>query len=93
MISDFIRDNPDAMNQIKMAFDLLFLSRLAFLCVASFEYWYRDSALQKAQSVADVDREHKRWVIKFGQNGFVDLVGGVVISLTLSIIMKIVKAV
>ena len=91
IIKKFLIENKETLKQLSNLSYLFLIFRCIVLFFAFFEFRFRDQGIKKAKSSVDVEREHKRWVLKFGHNnGVFDIINGIVFSIMFTLIMKLI---
>ena len=88
-IKSFWVENENNLKYLSYLSWALLLVRCGVLIFALSEFYYRNEGLKIAKNPTEVEKEHKRWQLKFGDIGIVDLISGLLFSVALTIIGKI----
>ena len=88
-IKKFLTENEDNLKYLSILSWVLLFIRCVVLALATVEFYYRDEGLKNAKNQGDVEREYKRWILKFGNIGILDLVSGLIFSVAFTLISKL----
>lgn len=92
-VKQLIKNNEKQLKYLSYLSWAYMFFRILILGAALLDFYQRDKGLLQAKNERDIDREHKRWVLKFGNNGIVDIFLGLIIAIFVSIIWKILQGV